>query len=208
MILLYLLNQLKKKEMGTLITMAIIIIGVIIWGVFSVVGSGKEQTKNEGAFNQVLRDKNLTPDHIIFTRHNNCKNCLSINDNHKKISFGFFQNGRPDTKEFNYDDIVSFEIQENNQTSYKASIGGAIIGGAVAGGVGAIIGGQRNPKTKIIDIRFIIVVNDIISPMIKFSLLPSTSDGKGWAHDSFIVSNAQQNAEKWKSIFQVVLKQQ
>lgn len=53
------------------------------------------------------------------------------------------------TKLYEYDDIVSYSLIEDNKTITKggASIGRAVVGGVLFGGVGAVIGGTTGSKT-------------------------------------------------------------
>lgn len=53
------------------------------------------------------------------------------------------------TKIYNFDDIVSYSLLEDNKTITKggASIGKAVVGGVLFGGVGAIIGGTSGNRT-------------------------------------------------------------
>jgi hypothetical protein len=162
---------------------------------------------NEGKFRDILNDKNLQSDQIIFTAHNKSSNCLSVDENNEKLSFGYAENNVLKTREYNFSDIVGFEVQIDDQKTGKLSVGGAIVGGVLAGGVGAIIGGTSGKgKTKINTMHLLITVNSISNPLIKFSILKPSIDGKGYNNDNFMVRKSAEIAEKWTGIFAVILK--
>jgi len=162
---------------------------------------------NEGKFRDILNDKNLQSDQIIFTAHNKSSNCLSVDENNEKLSFGYAENNVLKTREYNFSDIVGFEVQIDDQKTGKLSVGGAIVVGVLAGGVGAIIGGTSGKgKTKINTMHLLITVNSISNPLIKFSILKPSIDGKGYNNDNFMVRKSAEIAEKWTGIFAVILK--
>jgi|GEM_PF-4547489 len=194
--------------MGTIIGIGVVIVGIIIWAVISGINSSKTSAKHEEIFKRVLTDKGLAPDQILFTSHNDSRNCLSVNEANKKLSFGYVDNNKLVTKEYDFSDIVSFEVQVDDKSSRKVSVGGAVVGAALAGGLGALIGSQSGKqKTKVRNMHLLITVNSISDPLIKFSILKPSADGKGWDGDSFMVQNAVDRAEKWTGIFNIILKQ-
>ena len=101
-----------------------------------------------------------------------------INDTTKKIYYNY--------KEYSFDDILDFSVQDNSvtenygsvltsSTDTKSMLGRAAIGGVLAGGAGAVVGGATAKRTtissgsqsKIIhDFSVIITVNNIKSPNI------------------------------------------
>ena len=194
--------------MGTIFAIGVVLIGAIIWLVVSGINSSKASAKHEETFNKILTDKKLEPDQIIFTAHNDSQNCISVNELGKKISFGYEENNQLLTKEYDFTDVISFEVQVDDKSSRKVSVGGAVVGAALAGGLGALIGSQSGKqKTKVENMHLLITVNSISDPIIKFSILNPSADGKGWNSDSFMVQNAVERAEKWTGIFNVILKQ-
>jgi len=65
-------------------------------------------------------------------------NYISIDENNKLFKIG------QDT--FMYENLLSFELLENNQTVFKGGLGRAIAGGLFFGGIGAIVGGITGKK--------------------------------------------------------------
>lgn len=195
--------------MGTIIGIGVVIVVGFIWLMVSSNMSNKASTKHEEIFKKILSDKGLTPDQILFTSHNDSKNCLSVNEYNAKISFGYVKDNKLETKEYSFNDVVSFEIQVDDKSSRKVSVGGALVGAALAGGVGALIGSQSGKnKTKVRSMNIVITVNIISDPIIKFSILTPSPDGKGWDSESSVVSHAVERAEKWTGIFNIILKHQ
>lgn len=194
--------------MGTIIGIVVVIGGAIIWAVISGINKSKTSAKHEEIFKKILTEKGLTPNQILFTSHNDSRNCLSVNENQKKLSFGYTDNNQLVTKEYDFNDVVSFEVQVDDKSQRKVSVGGAVVGAALAGGIGALIGSQSGKqKVKVRNMHLLITVNSISNPLIKFSILNPSADGKGWDGDGFMVQNAVQRAEKWTSIFNVILNQ-
>ncbi len=194
--------------MGTIIGIVVVIVGAIIWAVISGINKSKTSAKHEEIFKRILSEKELIPDQILFTSHNDSRNCLSVNENQKKLSLGYVDNNQQVTKEYDFSDVVSFEVQVDDKSQRKVSVGGAVVGAALAGGIGALIGSQSGKqKVKVRNMHLLITVNSISDPLIKFSILNPSADGKGWDSDGFIVQNAVQRAEKWTSIFNVILNQ-
>lgn len=194
--------------MATIIAIVIFFVGAIIWGIVSGIKSSNSSSKHEEIFKRVLTQKGLPPDQILFTSHNDSRNCISVNESNSKVSFGYVDpNKQFVTKEYDFTDIVSFEVQIDDKSSRKVSVGGAIVGGALGGGLGALVGSQSGKqKTKVRKMHLIITVNSISDPVIRFSIMSVSSDGKGWDSDSFIVERALERAEKWTGIFNVILK--
>lgn len=195
--------------MSYIVIFSIFVVGAIIWAIVSGTRSSNRASENENKFKSVLSNKGLTPDQIIFTPHDESGHCLSVNESNKKLSFGYTENNAFITKEYDFSDIVAFEVQVDDHKTGKLSVGGAIVGGVLAGGVGAIIGGTTGKgKTKVNTMHLLVTVNSISNPLIKFSILKASADGKGYNSDNFMVRNAVDRAEKWTGIFNVILKQQ
>lgn len=194
--------------MGTIFGIGVVIVGAIIWAVISGINKSKTSAKHEEIFKRILTEKGIPPNQIIFTAHNDSRNCLSVNENQKKLSFGYVENNQLVTKEYDFSDVVSFEVQIDDKSQRKVSVGGAVVGAALAGGIGALIGSQSGKqKVKVRNMHLLVTVNSISQPLIKFSILNPSADGKGWDSDGFMVQNAVQRAETWTSIFNVILKQ-
>ncbi|HTO15652.1 MAG TPA: hypothetical protein VLZ83_07765 [Edaphocola sp.] len=194
--------------METIIGIGIIILVAIIWAIISGINKSKTSAEHEEIYKKILIEKGLQPDQILFTAHNDSQNCLSINEIKKKLSLGYVDNNQFVTKEYDFNDVISFELQVDDKSQRKVSIGGAIVGAALAGGLGALIGSQSGKQNvKVRNMHLLITVNSISHPLIKFSILNPSADGKGWNSDGFMVQNAIQRAEIWTGIFNVILKQ-
>lgn len=194
--------------MNFLVIIGIVFLVAFVWAIVTGSKSNKRAKENEDKFKALLIEKNLPSDQIVFTPHDESGHCISVNEQQKIMSFGYIENNSFKSKEYSFSDIVAFEVQVDDHKTGKLSVGGAIVGGVLAGGVGAIIGGTTGKgKTKVNTMHLLITVNSISNPLIKFSILKSSVDGKGYNSDNFMVRNATEIAEKWTGIFSVILSQ-
>lgn len=77
-------------------------------------------------------------------------------------------------KWFNYDQLLSYELIEDDSVVTSGGIGQALIGGAVFGGAGAIAGGitgKRTQKKRVESILLKVTLNDFDTPCIMISVL-------------------------------------
>jgi hypothetical protein len=190
-------------------------VGIILGGIGVAILVIIELSKNSGnklvqynreKFISLLKSKNLTPDQIIFSTNDNFQNCISVNEMSRKISFGYIENKEFQTTEYDFSDMVAFEVQVDDQKTGNLSVGRALVGGVLAGGVGAIIGGTTGKsKSKVKNIHLLLTVNCISNPLVKFPILTSYPSSKGYDSTEKVVQNAIQIAEKWTAIFNVIL---
>ncbi|NMB37053.1 MAG: hypothetical protein GX993_03295 [Bacteroidales bacterium] len=113
---------------------------MVIAIILTVISNDKKKKEREEAMSQAIETiPDFTPtmkitgvdNRFTFATDNEHQRIIYIVGLHKQI--------------FNYEDIISVELIEDNNVMLKKStgrtIGGAILGGAVAGSVGAVVGG-------------------------------------------------------------------
>lgn len=133
---------------------------------------------------------------------------IFITENKKNIYYIDLKNGYKINK-INYLDILESHVIEDNismtKTSRKSQLGGVFVGGVIAGGIGAIIGGLSSKKTqenKVRKIELVIVINDEINPVLKFSFLDTNNP----ADKSFnLYKNAYEKAYDWHKTISVMI---
>lgn len=59
------------------------------------------------------------------------------------------------TGECSYDDLIEFELYEDNETVLKGGVGRAVVGGALFGGVGAVVGATTRKSKRIVNSLYI-----------------------------------------------------
>jgi len=166
----------------------------------------KLSAKNHKLFLKILDSKGLQPNHILFTEFNGSKNCLSLNEAQKKISFGSITDGQIITTEYPFDKIVSYKIKIEDENKREISMGGAAIGALVGGGIGAMVGSLLGSQDKRIrDIYLLITVNNMEQPQLRMPILKLP---KGLEGSSKEVQEAAKKTELWSSLFNIILKNQ
>lgn len=108
-------------------------------------------------------------------------------------------------KIYSFDDIVSFELIEDNDCIVKGGLGRAIVGVALLGGVGAVVGGATGKKTskKVITKLIIkITVNDIENPVVYINLLEKPTQAA-----SITYKNKFKLAQEILSLLELIVKQ-
>lgn len=167
----------------------IVIVGVISIGAyirsFFVGGKNYLQEYNE-KINEIIRESNLE---VIKSDYINKKTPYDdkyfgkvlLSEDRKNIYLINLKDSNKINK-INYKDILESHILEDNvsitKTSRKSQIGGAILGSVIAGGVGGIIGGLSGKQTqenKVRKIELVIVMNDEIDPVVKFTFLDTVN---------------------------------
>jgi len=89
------------------------------------------------------------------------------------IPDGFF-GGKKNPKIYSFDDIIEYELLEDDETITKGGLGRAVAGGILFGGVGAIVGGVtggRKTKTVINSLKIKITINDLANPTVYVTLI-------------------------------------
>lgn len=102
---------------------------------------------------------------------------------------------------FNYDDIVDFELLEDNKSISNGNIGRAVVGGVLFGGVGAIVGSTTGRKKKEIckKLQIKITVNDISNPVVYIDLI--TAEVK---KNSFLYETTFSKAQEILSLLSII----
>ena len=80
--------------------------------------------KNEARFKAIFVDENLKPDQIIFSVNENSRNCISVNEANRKVSFGFVEE---DVFQSIKLDFIGFKVQVNDQKTGDLSVGGGLL---------------------------------------------------------------------------------
>lgn len=92
---------------------------------------------------------------------------------------------KPDDKIFNFNDIIDFELLEDDISIASGGLGRALIGGAALGGAGAIVGavtGKKVTKKKVTKLIVKITLNDFDFPCIMITLIdkPTKTSSKDY----------------------------
>ncbi len=75
---------------------------------------------------------------------------------------------------YSFDDLISYELIEDNSLVTSGGVGQALIGGAVFGGFGAVAGGitaKRTQKRKVESLYIKVTLNDFSNPCIMIPLI-------------------------------------
>lgn len=178
----------------------VLFLGLIVVG---MIASSKDKTrkKHETLVKDQLKSNGIELDHILFDYDSESSIC--IDDTNSKVVFTTLIDGRNRSTIFDYNEVLDFEVKQNDTTSYKNSLSGALVGGVVAGGVGAIIGSQRNKKaiTVVNNVTLILTVKSIKDPVIYLQLIDRS---ESYTTESSEVFSANIEAEKWNGIFKIV----
>lgn len=104
-----------------------------------------------------------------------------------------------------YDDIVDFELIEDDSSVIKGGVGSAIAGGILFGGVGAIVGGATGKKKlnqACTNLMIKITINNMAAPVEYIKLISSTTN-----KNSMIYRSAYQDAQEIISLLQLICNQ-
>lgn len=108
-------------------------------------------------------------------------------------------------KIYSFDDIVSFELIEDNDCIVKGGLGRALVGAALLGQVGAVVGsatGKKKSKKVITKLIIKITVNDIENPVIYINLVEKPIQAS-----SMIYTNKFKEAQEIISLLELIVKQ-
>lgn len=183
------------------IVIVALILVIIILIVVKKVYRGKIPQINKRSFKTVLKAKQLDPDDIVFSTHNNNGNFISINKANNKFSYGYIDRNQHYSEEYDFSNIISFEVEVDEQVSHKVLADGTMTGSKTIGEE------TETQKAKIKNIFLIIKVNSSSASIIRFSLLTSSLSNNQDEHDKIIVQNAIEEAEKWMGIFKNIIKE-
>ncbi len=164
----------------------VLIIVVVVSIVFAVVQTNSDK-KNEEARQQVMTNSLANvPDFKPSTKVVGVKSLYTVafDNDHQKVLYLVGQS----PKIFNYEDIISVQLLEEDQTVSQKStgrtVGGALVGGALAGGAGAIIGGLSGSSKNLklhSSVKVKILLRNTSTPSITidcFNASTMTFDGK------------------------------
>lgn len=189
------------------------LIGIIaqIWYSNEKTKERKEQKKKLN--NELSKIDNFTPTKRLVGPWG----LIAIDDNTEQIAIKE-KTGR--IRKYPYSEILSCEIIEDGETTYKKStsrtVSGAIVGGIIAGGAGAIIGGlsgKEKEKKEIKYLDFKIVFKDTTNPNFKirfFDAWEETARTKKSIRitDSVfgpVFQKALNNLKNWKNIIEIII---
>lgn len=115
---------------------------------------------------------------------------MFIDNNDKKFIFKF-ENGY--SKQYSFQDLLSYDINENNKNVVKGTAGKSLIGGLFFGLEGMIIGGNMSKKIDDIcdNLQLIIRLNDIDTPQVVINYLNNKVNKNSDAYKS-MKSNLQE----------------
>lgn len=130
-------------------------------------------------------------------------NYIYLDEVNKRFTIpqGLFVKKINQQKIYNYNDIIDFEIIEDESTVSKGGVGRAIIGGTLFGEIGAIVGGKIGHKYKqtCTNLKIKITLNSINNP-VEYITFINTETKK----DSILYKNSINIAQEIISILQVI----
>ena len=181
------------------IVLCIIIVGIIVICVRYYSNKKKLQIINN-VRNEIL-DDGFSIDKEVSDPNGNFS--LFV-DNHKKYLFIYDAN-TAETSYIKFENLISFDLNENNQSVVQGRAGNAIIGGLLFGGVGAIVGasGKKEITGKCISLTLNICVNMIEKPNILLHIVTKEIDKNTEDYE-----NALNLANELISVLKVVLNNQ
>ena len=176
-----------------------IIIGIIIGvAVYKNISDKKREQQIEQE-EQVLTDKGF--DVVNKVTDINKQYSLFVDDKNKQLSLYNTKTGI--RQMFNYSDVVSFELKEDNNSLISGRAGSAVVGGLLFGGLGAIAGASGSRKvseTSCNSMILHIVVNNMHNPNIEIPIIE-----KETKKDSEEYEMAVEKAQKIVSIMKLIL---
>ncbi|MGL5480093.1 MAG: zinc-ribbon domain-containing protein [Clostridium sp.] len=108
-------------------------------------------------------------------------------------------------KIYSFDDIVSYELIEDNDCIVKGGLGRAIVGGALLGGVGAVVGsttGTKKSKKVITKLIVKITVNNIENPVVYIDIINKPTQSASIAYTTKF-----KEAQEIISVLELIVKQ-
>ena len=135
---------------------------------------------------------------------------IQVDETNKKVKFPHItmQNAlnnmlnQSASKEYDFKDIVGFELIENDNSVTKGGLGAAAVGGALFGGAGAITGGIIGKKTTVgvcKNLRVKVTLRNSSDPMVMIDFIQSPVKTTSQQYLS-----AQEDAHKVMSMLQVI----
>lgn len=182
---------------------------IVLWNRHSNKVRNSQRDKNEAKFDEILSSKGLKADERVYSVYTEHTKFISVDEGNRMVSHGFVTGKDFEfvTEEFPFDEVISFEVQINEEKKQGLSLGRAVAGGIIAGGVGAVIGGMSGKqKTKIHKMDLVLTVERISDPIIRIPILGQSADGKGHDAGSGWVAEASKVADKWVAIFKIIMK--
>lgn len=165
----------------------VVIVIIIVFGVVGGVLQANSNQKDEDERREVMTNALANvPDFKPSTKIVGVKSLYTVafdNDQQKML---YLVGQSP--KIINYEDIISVQLLEDNQTISQKStgrtIGGALVGGVLAGGAGAIVGGLSGSSKNLSlhsSVKVKILVRNSVTPSITvdcFNASTMTIEGK------------------------------
>lgn len=147
---------------------------------------------------------------LSFVVSRNVDDYIQVDDANKKIRFPHITTknalnnmlNKSASKEYNFEDIVGFELIENDNSVTKGGLGAAAVGGALFGGAGAITGGIIGKKTTVgvcKNLRVKVTLRNSADPMVMIDFIQSPAKTT-----SQLYLRAQEDAHKVMSMLQVI----
>ena len=192
------------------IFIAIIIVAGIIGGIATISSENKKTKERGDTMKQALIN---VPEFSPSMKFFGIKNLFTFATDNEHLKILYLTGTTPQM--FNYEDIISVELIENDQVVSKKStgrtIGGAIVGSVVAGGVGAVVGGlsgsskQQNLHSSV---KVKILLRNSAVPSIElicFDVKTMTPNGKPVKDDDMYYRQGINQARRIKDILTVII---
>ena len=151
------------------IILGIIVITLLCIAIYKNISNKKRQEQIEKEEN-LLKDTGFNIDNKVTDINNQFS--IFVDDKNKK--WVIYNSKTQIHKIFNYSDLVSFELKEDNNSIISGRAGSSVIGGLLFGGLGAIAGSSGSRKiseTSCSSMILFIVVNNMKNPNLEISII-------------------------------------
>ena len=152
-----------------------------------------------------INEKKLQEQGFNIDKNINKLNQFSFYIDNLNKKFCIYNTKTAKSKIYTYEDLISFEIKQNNQSVVSGRVGSVIIGGLLLGELGAIVGASRARKISEVSCKSLtvnIVVNDICNPNIEIKLITQETDT-----NSLVYKKIANKVNELVAVFKVILEQ-
>lgn len=179
--------------------------GIVIIILFAIIGvaiyTGVQKNKRESSINNLENNLNggsFKSDKKVV----NIDSTFSLfvdNRNKKWMIYDVYSNYK---QTMNFEDLLSFELVEDNESLVKGRAGSAVVGGLLFGGLGALAGASRSRKIKGVcnNMQINVIVNNLNCPNITIPLIINQTK-----KDSFIYKESFKNAQEFVGVLKYIM---
>lgn len=170
--------------MGAYIVLGVFIITLIGIAIYNNVSKKKREQQIEMEEN-LLRDEGFNVDNKVTDI--NKQYSMFVDDKNKK--WAIYDSKTYSRGVYNYSDLISFELKEDNNSMVSGRAGSAVVGGLLFGGLGAIAGASGSRKvseTSCNSMILYLVINDMHNPNIEIPIIEKETQKDSDKYDECI----------------------